>query len=137
MISKDHVIKARSKSSTTKFGGQKHCSIGDMMLLVIELQDSTCSLKSAITIHLYSTRQGITCHVILVSLILFTHILDNERCNIKFITRKKVYYKAFRVIRKRNEDNKTISMTLFWLVSLMLSFNRFHTLVFPLLTLGK
>ena len=37
---------------TTKFGGHKHCGSGDIMLLIVEEQDSTFSLKSAITIYL-------------------------------------------------------------------------------------
>ena len=33
-----------------KFGGHRHCGSGDIMFLVVEEQDSTCLLKSTITI---------------------------------------------------------------------------------------
>ena len=31
-----------------KFGGHSHCGGGDIVLLAVEKQDSTCSIKSAI-----------------------------------------------------------------------------------------
>ena len=63
----------------TKFGSHRHCGSGDIMFLVIEVQDSTCSLESAITIYPYNTWHESTSHVMLISPILFTHILGNGR----------------------------------------------------------
>ena len=43
-----------------KISGHRHCSSRDIMLLVFEEQDYTCSLKSAITF--ISKAQGIQAH---------------------------------------------------------------------------
>ena len=41
---------------TANFGDNRHCSGGDVMFLVVEGQDSTCSrFRSAVTVYLLST----------------------------------------------------------------------------------
>ena len=57
VILRDHVIKKfflwlgapHTSHQLAKFGGHRHCGSGNMFL-VVEEQDSTCSLKSAITV---------------------------------------------------------------------------------------
>ena len=55
-----------------KFGGRRLCSSGDIMFLVAEEQDSTCSPKFACTIYLQSTWRESTRHIMLISPILVT-----------------------------------------------------------------
>ena len=38
-----------------KFSGHKHCDSEDIILLLVEEQESICSLKSVITIYLLNT----------------------------------------------------------------------------------
>ena len=38
-----------------RFDVHKHCGSGDITFVVVEEQDSTCSLKSAITVYLSSS----------------------------------------------------------------------------------
>ena len=61
-----------------KFGGHRHCSCRGKTFLVVEEQDSTCSLKS-ITVYLYSTTKFHNGdHATLLSPILVIHNMSNN-----------------------------------------------------------
>ena len=61
----------------TKFGDNMHCGMGDIIFLVVEEQDSAWSLKSAITINIYSRCYESTWNVMPIRPILLIRLLSN------------------------------------------------------------
>ena len=71
MILQGHKIKGSwikalwFKSPPCQVDHHRHCDSGDARFLVVEEQDSTCSLKSAITIYFWSTWHESLWHIML------------------------------------------------------------------------